>query len=156
MNTNTPATAALSTIRALHARYEENETAYVAIDRADMERAQAGADQMLGCRYRDAMKESAAASDALRLAVLFQVPTDRSDALILQYHIRCQHDINANSTDEVSDQDKLALDLAIDALFDFMARDNADHAQIGTHLAAGVRQASQRCAFRTGLVGGAE
>lgn len=156
MSTNTPTTAALSTIRVLHARYEENETGYVAIDHADMERAKDAAGQMLGCRYRDALKESSAASEALRLAILFQVPTDRTDALILQYHIRVQHDLNANNSSENPAQDKLALDLAIDALFVFMARDLADHAQIGTHLAAGVRQASQRRDFRTGSLGGAE
>lgn len=108
-----------SIIATLHARYEASMAEYSAIDTADTRLTEDRADRMLGYRYADAMKASDSEHDALRSAILYQVPDTWIEAMILLYHIRVQHDLTTLSAG-ASEAERLALDTAIDTLFDFL------------------------------------
>ena len=100
-------------------------------------------------RYKDAMTASERECDALRRAILFQVPHTMGEASILQFHIYIQYDLVAAST-EPSDPDKDALAVAIDTLFDFMASElGSGQDTIGPRFKAGANRVRQLRRFRT-------
>ena len=122
--------AALSPIMAIHARYEAGMAEYAAIEKAEHAVRAAGTDEA-GSMNR-ALKACSSESDALRMAILHQVPASWAEAAILQYHISNAYDLLVTDEPVVSD-DRDTLGTAIDTLFDFMCCEvKQDHAEIGS------------------------
>lgn len=148
-------TPGTSLIAALHARYEATQTEYAAVELADMaarpqskERENSSDAQ----HYGTALLTSEHESDALRNAILFQVPDSWSEALILQYHIVCAHDMYAAAM-KPNEADNERLQLAIDTLFDFMCTEvRADAGEIGPAFKYGAERAFNLRRLRTGVV----
>lgn len=137
-----------SPILAMHARYEANEAEYETIDEAAMRLGNSDADRALMHRYKDAMTTSERECDALRRAILFQVPDTMAEAAIFQFHIHIQYDLIATST--ADDPDRDALTTAIDTLFDFMVSElGSDQDAIGPRFKDGAERVRQLRRFRT-------
>ncbi|QNN64350.1 hypothetical protein H9L12_08390 [Sphingomonas rhizophila] len=112
-----------SLIEAMHERYERAWEEYNRVDEASTALSDKNeSERLLQFRYRDAMLQNSGETDALRLAILHQVPTTWVDALILQFHINCITDPNSEMTAE----EVKAVSIASDTLFDFMC-DEVDH-----------------------------
>lgn len=142
----------LSTIRAIHARYEAVNQEYCKID--DCLSGLSGNDVLTEkMRLRNALDASLAERDALRLAILRQVPDSWIDAMILTYHIYNVHDlIDGSEPDARTPGEKEALAIAIDTLFDFMACEvDANHEEIGPSFQESAIYAYQRRRLRTGV-----
>ena len=106
----------------LHARYEATQAEYAVVERAetDFNRQSQGKDAQLAAeRCRAACLTLEREADALRDAILYQVPDSWSEALILQFHIACAHDMYAAAS-KPSEGNSERLQLALDTLFDFM------------------------------------
>jgi hypothetical protein len=114
-----------SLIRALHNRFETNQTEFAQIEDA----ATKADSQHLAARANELE------ADTLRLAILTQVPDTWTDAAILQFHIRIEHDLQAMATTPDCDGERAkALRMAIDTMFDFIASEtnfDLDHEAIG-------------------------
>ena len=65
--------------------------------------------------------------DALRVAILFQMPTTWQEALVLAYHIHNSYDLR--DPEHTSDLEKQALQTGLDLLLDFMFGE-IDHDQM--------------------------
>lgn len=141
----------VSLIAALHERYEATQAECNVVDRAETAaRRQSGEDAAE--RYRGACKTLVQEADALRDAILCQVPDSWSDALILQFHIVCASDQRVNE-DEPSDASGALLQLAIDTLFDFMCSEVPREApDIGSAFASEAARISRARRLRTGVV----
>lgn len=150
-----PSAAVGSLIAALHARYEATQTEYATVERAETNfRRQAKNGDTL--RYADRCRTACMTLDreanALRDAILYQVPDSWSDALILQFHIVCAHDMYAAAS-ERCDADDERLQLAIDTLFDFMCREvRAEAGEIGAAFKDAAAEAFRARRLRTGVV----
>ncbi len=115
-----------SPILAIHNRYEAAWREYNDIDRANTKLNRKNeAEQNLSYRYENAMRANNAETDALRLAILYQVPTTWQEALVLQFHIQSIFDPCNSSTDDESN----ALTVAVETLFDFMC-DEVEHEDV--------------------------
>lgn len=150
-----PATSseAPSTIAAMHARYEATFDEYNMVDRAATRlRRNDDAALPMQCACDRAMRVIERESDALRQAILYQVPINWTEALILQHHIRIAQDLVVNS-DKPVEADKDALDTAVDTLLDFMASTiTADHDAIGRQFQTAVAIVTERRRMRSGDV----
>ena len=145
-------TPAVSLIAALHARYEATQTEYAAVAHADMAKSRERENTRDAQHYGTALLTSEHESDALRNAILFQVPDSWSDALILQYHIVCAHDMYA-AVMKPNEADYELLQTAIDTLFDFMCTEvRADAGEIGPAFKYGAERAFSLRRLRTGVV----
>jgi len=146
-------TPATSLIAALHARYEATQTEYAAVERADMApRPKERGNKPDALDYGTALLTSEHESDALRNAILYQVPDSWSDALILQYHIGCAYDL-CSCAAKPNEQDNERLQVAIDTLFDFMCTEvRTDAGEIGPGFAYGAARAFRLRRLRTGVV----
>lgn len=153
MSAPTSAVEAPSTITVLHARYEATFDEYNSVDRAAT-RLKRNDDTTLPmqCACDRAMRVIERESDALRQAILYQVPTNWTEAMILQHHIRIAQDLVVNS-DKPVEADKDALDTAVDTLLDFMATTiTADHDAIGRQFSTAVAIVTERRRMRSGAV----
>ncbi|HEX8445833.1 MAG TPA: hypothetical protein VF649_04390, partial [Sphingomonas sp.] len=122
--------------------------AYNVLDTAKLALGDDEADKFRAARYDEAMTMSEAETDALRTALLYQVPTTWADALILQYHIYLAHDLYTPGKEPP--YERAALIVAIDTLFDFMATEvKADHEQIGDQFKRGTMRVWNRRRFRS-------
>ncbi len=118
----------VSPILAMHARYEVAVEEHHRLDVARSALEKSKEDHALCCRYSAAMNKSMAETDALRRAILYQVPETWPEALVLARHIHVAHDME----DAPSEEDKAALQTAIDTLFDFMCCEvDQDHEALG-------------------------
>jgi hypothetical protein len=93
------------------------------------------------------MQRSQAESEALHLAILFQVPTTWPEALVLQYHV---HNA-ADPYTELNDTEKRALEVGLDTLFDFMC-DEIDHEERDGIFQRAECLVSERRQLRTGII----
>lgn len=143
-----------SPIQSMHVQYERAWEAYNRLDEARLGLTDSPEDHLLASHYADAMTAANEATDALRVAILHQVPIDWTDAMLLQFHIYTLHDIQCNSTDAVTDQDKSALSIALDTLLDFMAceKQDVDHEGIGKQFHSATMRVFDRRRRRTGLL----
>ena len=140
---------ATSPILAMHARYEAAWAEFIIIEDARMKLDPKDRDESaLAHRYDDAMKVNAGETDALRLAILYQVPTTRQEALVLQYHAHGAADPDLMTTSDERD----ALSVASDTLFDFHC-DETDHDDSDGMFQSAEHIVSERRRFRTGKVG---
>lgn len=138
-------------ILALHARFEANASEYARIETARVEDDDFG---RLGQLSR-ATGASEAEEDALRHAILTQVPASSEDALVLMFHIRLEQDFQAHSVKTPSDAAKALLRTAIDTLFDFMAcQSQFDHGEIGRQLQEACNTVFYARRHRTGEMEG--
>ncbi|RYG86128.1 MAG: hypothetical protein EON59_10695, partial [Alphaproteobacteria bacterium] len=110
-----------SPILAIHKRYEDATNDYDAAERAES-KAKLEQDTDLEFSADVAMRKISREQDALRIAILYQVPTNWKEALILQFHIMCLSDMMIGSERAGPDvgEEGAALQVAIDTLFDFM------------------------------------
>lgn len=135
-----------SPIIAMHVRYETAWLEYNRIDDADIALDKStDAGKSLTYRYHDAEQANTGETDALRLAILYQVPTTWLEAMILQFHIHIAFDPDDSSTDE----NRAAISVAIDTLLDFMCGE-IDHDGLGRQFQNSARLVSNRRRFRTG------
>ena len=141
--------AAPSPLVAMHARYEAAWEEYSTIDTAQLKLNDKNeTERCLKFRYSDALKANNAETDALRLAILYQVPTTWQEALVLQYHVHSTADPHSDLTDD----EKNALEIGLDTLFDFMCDEVAHGEDDGIfHRAECI--VSDRRRYRTGKVG---
>ena len=143
--------SAPSLILAMHARYEQAWQEFNTIDGASLEFAgKTDPDSLCEHHKLDrAGKANAREFDALRLAILWQVPDTWPEALVLSYHIHCAHDLE----DSPSKESKAALAAAIDTLFDFMACEvEQDHEALGEQFKNGTMLVFEQRRLRTGVV----
>jgi hypothetical protein len=130
-------------ILALHARHEACRREAEAIDRA---RDDHQSDAEVSAGLADAAAANRAELDALREALLRQVPNGWSDALILAYHL-------AAGLTDIPAGDGAALRLASESLFDFMASVvDLDHEPLGERFQSATVRALRRRHLRAGRV----
>lgn len=143
-----------SPIQVMHAQYERAWEAYNQLDNARLVLTEEPDDRRLDSLYEDAMGAANEATDALRVAILHQVPMDWTDAMLLQFHINCMCDLERSSVDAVMEHDKSALAIALDTIFDFMACENqsVDHEGIGKQFHGATLCVFNRRRRRTGIL----
>ena len=143
------ATSVPSLILALHSRWEANNVEYELIDSHDLAR-----DDMSGHGKRErAMNASQREEEALRAAILTQVPDSHADALVLMFHTRIEQDLQANSSDAAkpSDDARAILIMAVDTVFDFMACEfMVDHETTGVRFQKSCNDVFDARRYRTG------
>ena len=153
--TITTAAAAPSLIQSLHARFEAVQLECRAIEQA--QHAEDPNDYLERGKLDRASSASAAEEDALRYAILTQVPDSWKDGLILAYHVRIEQDLQANiaETFAASDPRPRILSNAIDTLLDFMCCEtNLDHAEVGAEFQQAAVDVFYARRYRTGLMEG--
>ncbi len=142
---------ALSVLMAMHRRYEQTQVEYEIVSAAEQEAKDNGDDGAF--KLEDACRSSAAQADALRLAILYQVPADIAEAAVLQFHIATMHDMIDGCADR-REHEGDALKVGMQTLFDFLACEmKEDH---GEHVGGYFRDEAVRAYFarrrRTGLL----
>lgn len=150
--TNPASSAAVMTpIATMHARYEAAWAEDMRLEEAEnaLDDRSAAA-ETLKHRYDEAREKLGHETDALKVAILYQVPKSWADAIILQFHIWSMADLLASTDDRPEPEDR-ALLIAIDTLFDFMACELADidHEAIGKMFKDGTMLAWRRRRTRT-------
>lgn len=145
-----PATLPITPLGAMHDRYEAAWKADAKIEAAENELVDGDpTSETLKFRYEDARKKIGAETDALRVAILYQVPLCWADALILQFHIWAVADV-LESSDIRPDDEREALLVGMETLFDFMAAEvtDVDHEAIGPMFKGQTMLAWNRCRTR--------
>lgn len=139
---------AVSPILTMHARYEAAWAEYNAIDEARTAIATSkDGDRQLDFRYADAMKASSAETDALRLAIFYQLPTSWQEAMVLQFHIYSTFDAGQVGPED----EQLAINTAVETLFDFMCCEvEADHERLGNQFQIGANLVFDKRRYRAG------
>lgn len=135
-----------SLIATLHARYA---SVWAEHGRADCAATYAPPDGKVRLWLDRGMEGLLRESDALRLAMLYQVPQTMEEAALLSYHVWSIYDsVAALTADE-----KLALEAAVTALFDFLMRHGAaDMNGHGEIFRAGTMLAWKSVRARTGEI----
>ena len=141
-----PSASLTTTIAVMHARYE---AAWAEDHR--LEAAESGlddasqSDRTRKYQCEDARKTIYQETNALRLAILYQVPTSWADALVVQFHVWGLADIMLSTGDRPHEDDQ-ALHVAIATLFDFMGCQltDIDHEAIGPMFKDGTMLAWDR------------
>ena len=144
----TPAALAQpSVILAMHRQYEAAWEAHHTVDTAKLRLGKdEGRQEML---FEQAMSIVVSEADALRLAILYQVPTTWIEAMVLQYHIYIEQGMGDCNGEAWSD----ALQVAVETLLDFFACEiDADHEEIGRMFQTSANLVYERRHARTGKV----
>lgn len=146
---NKPVTQASSAILTMHQRYEAALMDFATAEKAEAKCAGAGPQ----FAFSHAMKTLIQESDALRDAILYQVPRTWPEALVLQFHITNAFDMHANGTTPPTDAEKERLETALDALFDFMCCEvEQNHEALGRAFQDGAGRVFNLRRHRTGEV----
>lgn len=98
---------------------------------------------------RRGQEENEAETDALRIAILYQVPNDQEDLALLSYHVWSVYDEGQNSKREMA-----ALTVALTSLFDYVMDEAAGRVDMSAHgkmLNTATMLAYHRRRYRTGL-----
>ena len=142
--------ATASPILTMHARYEAAWQEYNLTDLADTKLNKSdAAEDLLGFKYRTAETANNAETDALRQAILYQVPTTWPEAMILLFHTH----VAADLTDKPTKEERAATQTALDTLFDFMCCEvDQDHEALGKHFQASANIVFDKRRYRTGVV----
>lgn len=114
-----------SVLLSMHKRYEQACAEYEITSAAAQEAREVDDRRFIRLEigHRDATSEA----DALRVAILYQVPRDLAEAAILQFHIGTMHDMIDNCEGRQGHEED-ALKTAIQTLFDFLACEmSGDH-----------------------------
>lgn len=140
---------ACNPILAMHARYEAAGQEYNRIDLAATKLGKDEADLTLRFHYQKAQRANNAEVDALRQAILYQVPATWPEAMILLFHIHIAFDL----TDKPTEEETAATETAIDTLFDFMCCEvEQDHEQIGSQFQTSANLVFSKRRYRTGTL----
>jgi hypothetical protein len=141
-----------SILMALHHRYEQSLAEYEIIDSAHQAAKVSGDNEAF--LLENAGHSSVREADALRMAILYQVPGDIRQAAVLQFHIGTMHDMIEGCADR-RELEEDALKVAIQTLFDFLACEmKEDHEQFA---GASFRDEAVRAYFaRNRRTGGME
>lgn len=145
-------THTLSALHAMHQRFEANSMEYTAIDAALTEARQT--DDHDKHKLENAQQASVKEADALRLAILYQVPRTMMDAAILQFHMTDMFDL-VRSCEERRDAEEEALRIATLTMLDFLACEmKVDHRQtVGNRFADDAVNVHFATRHRTGEMG---
>lgn len=141
-----------SALMAMHRRYEQAQAEYDIIDTAHQTAKDGGDNEAF--LLEDAGQTSVREADALRMAILYQVPADIPEAAVMQFHIATMHDMIEGCTERREPEEE-ALKVAIQTLCDFLACEmKEDHEQ---YAGASFRNEAVRAYFarrrRTGELG---
>lgn len=140
-----------SPILAMHQRYEATMAEYLVIEKAES-RARKERDENTEGAMSRAMRASCRETDALRTAILHQVPDSWTEAMVLQFHVVNAFDMMAGCTD-YPEYEQEALQTGIDTLFDFMCCEvDADHERVGRNFQDGANRVFFNRRRRTGVV----
>ncbi len=138
-----------SPILAMHRRFEAAWQEYNQTVDASRALGKSRDDEVLEYHYQTAKLVNNTETDALRQAILYQVPTTWPEAMILLYHIRVAFDL----TDKPSPEEYAATEVALDTLLDFMCCEvDQDHEAIGKQFQMSANFAFDRRRYRTGIV----
>lgn len=138
-------------IMAMHTRFEQASAEYRVVERAEREARDRNDDAEAGA-YQRALKSLVGETEALRLAILHQVPDDWPAAMVLQFHIVGAFDVQANC-DDVPAQELAALQTAIETLFDFLCCEvEQDHGAMGSAFQSEANRTFFKRRYRTGVV----
>lgn len=138
-----------SAIKRRHSkRYEQTMAEYLVVELAE----NGADDEIEKAQLRRACQDSCRETEALRTAILYQVPSNLAEAAIVQFHVTCAFDMMVNCED-YPEAEREALTTAIDTLFDFLCCEmKGDHEQIGASFSYGAIRAHDNRRHRTGLV----
>ncbi len=133
-----------SPILAMHARYERLWHDHHVADVAGLATAETQEGHHRKIDFEQAMAALEAESDALRVAILYQVPGTHAEAAVLQFYI-------AQAVDDTDERETAAVRVAVDALLDFMACDQSNRGESLSRMMTQVAgYASKRRRARTG------
>lgn len=137
-----------SPLLAMHKRYEETLAEYDVLEKAEHKNS----DQIYGFRLAEAMGTLMQETDTLRLAILYQVPSNWAEAMVLQYHINTMADV-LFSFETQQDAETRALKIAIETLSDFMFSEvDQDHGEIGAEFQREATRVFFKRRHRAGVV----
>ena len=140
-----------SLIMALHARYEQAWEEFNRIDEARRpEVGPPGLNRARNVRLEEAKATNNKETDALRRALLYQVPTTAIEALILADHLHTTFGLTDNFEKE-DDPDRLAFETGLDTLLDYLFGETDDSKIVGRSLRASERNCRHRRRLRTGI-----
>lgn len=145
------ANAPTSVIAAMHARYEVLDRQYDATDRASN-----GASDDRRSHLLDALRDMQRETDALRVAILRQRPTDNQDLAIFACHLHIATDMSAAiGTADMRESDQELVDLinyAAETVFDYVVGEGfADMERIGASFSASAMRCHERRQDREGI-----
>jgi hypothetical protein len=146
MACTTTTTPGASVILAMHARYETSWEEYNRLDEAVVKSSMDHEGHMRRVHLGNSQQETFRESEALRFAILRQVPSDWREAVILQFHVWGIYDSEQNTP-----KDHAAIEVALDHLLDFMCGEG-DYGGLGDQFANGEKLARERRRLRTGMV----
>jgi hypothetical protein len=114
---------------AMHQRYEATMIEYLAIEVAESDAIARNDDERFA--FERASSASCRETDALRTAILHQVPATIAEAAVLQFHNYAAFDV-VNGMEDAPEFEREALKTAISTMLDFLCREmKGDHAAIG-------------------------
>lgn len=140
-----------STIMAMHQRYEAAMAEYLLAEKAERKAKNDGDDDSARS-FERGMRALCRETDALRLAILNQVPDRWDEAMVLQFHITNAADLLVSS-DGGPEAEQEALLTAIDTVFDFLCCERAeDHNALGREFQRAANRIFVARRHRTGQV----
>lgn len=146
-----------SLILALHARYEQAWGEYNRLEEARAAWAKAkppSEEHSRKYQIESAQSESQREIDALRLALLHQVPTNWQEALVLADHVHTALAITDSFDTDRNDPERSAFETGFDTLLDFMFGE-IDHEGIGGYqMEQAEKIVRERRRFRTAQLEG--
>lgn len=146
----------ITTIRAMHARYEAASTELNAVDEAATKLTRTGRGGAAYDKAQRGIRASMREMDALRLAILYQVPNSPVEAMILSHHISIAYDMLYAGSD-FTDLERKALGAAVDALFAYIVGNmGGDHEALGEGFRYNANRTSEAVRLRTGVIAGIE
>lgn len=141
-----------SPILAMHKRYEEAAADYATAENAESQALKAK-DEDGAFKANQSMMTISREQDALRIGILYQVPTSWVEAMVLQFHIMCLGDMIIGADRPDGEGEGEVLILAVETLFDFMCCEvDQDHGEIGDAFQTEANRVFFQRRRRTGIV----
>ena len=137
---------------ALHARYEQAWEEYKSIDTAKSDLPEDGPPSEAHgrkCQLEEAMETNSRETDALRQALLYQVPTTQTEALVLAEHLHTTFGLTDDFNKE-GDVDRLAFETGFDTLLDFLFGESSEVIP-GYNIGQSEKIVQMRRRLRTGI-----
>jgi hypothetical protein len=141
----------MSIILDLHARYEAAWAEFNVAEAAQPAKPKNGdsPDFKLYFRLEDGMHRNSRETDALRLAILYQVPATDEEATVLAFHCWGLFDPASSPTKDETH----AIEEGLNSIFDYLVSEGrADMDKMGAQFTHGALIAFDRRRYRTGKV----
>jgi CHASE3 domain sensor protein len=135
----------------LYERYEQAWDEFHRIEAATPRNPATRDDDALKSRLQDAAAANQREIDALRHAMLYQLPKDAADAVLLAAQLWTTFGLTDDFDATEDDPDRLAFETGLETLLDFLMGE-ADDLQPGYQLATAERLVRSRRQLRTGMV----